>query len=160
MGKLTVDLLNPFITASTSVVEQLAQIKLKKHGVNKKTTPDPSYEYAIMLGIVGDLKGQVTYSLSKSFARTLVSEFLGLHLVPAKLDEHVPSGLEELGNMITGNAAGGLESNGVEIDISPPSIIAGSDYQIEYVKMNTIQVIMFSEAGSLEINLALTVNND
>jgi len=154
MPRIEADLLNPFITASTSVFSDLTGIELEKASVERKEMPDPSFRYAILLGIVGELEGQVTYSLSKDLSREVVKGILG-DMLPAVIDRNLTSGLGELGNMITGNAARQLEEQGVNIDISPPSVIEGDDYTIEYVNLRTIRLVMISNRGTLEINLAL-----
>ena len=70
-------------------------------------------------------------------------------------DEMAKSAISELSNMITGNASTSLASQGLEIDISPPTLITGNSVTITTGTLQTIVVPVETEAGIFEINIAL-----
>lgn len=149
-------MLNPFIEACISVMNDFTDLEVQNKDTEATESPKPSFGYAIILGIVGDIEGQVCYSLETTCAKRLVSGFLGTDEDDPQVEEYLSSGLEEMSNMMAGNASKILAEDGVEIDISPPSIVEGKDYDIQFVKMKTIQVTLSTNCGPMEINLALS----
>ena len=73
------------------------------------------------------------------------------------LDEMAWSALSELGNMITGNAATLLSQNGYDLDITPPSVIRGTDVEVS-TRVPALVVPLSTPFGRVEINVALEEN--
>ncbi len=57
--------------------------------------------------------------------------------------------------MITGRSTSLLQKKNKILRVTPPSIITGDKFKIEFIKLKTIVVSMQSEIGPLEISLAL-----
>ena len=71
-----------------------------------------------------------------------------------ELDKMVLSTVSELGNMITGNAVTLLSQNGYDVDITPPSVIKGTNIEVS-TTVPALVVPISTSAGDVEINVAL-----
>jgi chemotaxis protein CheX len=77
----------------------------------------------------------------------------------AELDEMAKSAISELTNMILGNTATIFYNNGVAVDITPPSLLMGSNIQISTSKMQTICIpLALSNDTTFEIDVAIQEN--
>jgi chemotaxis protein CheX len=92
--------------------------------------------------------------MSLTTADKIASHMIGQPI--RTFDALAASAIAELGNMITGNAAALLAEKGYTCDISPPSIIRGSNVKISTVNTPALVVpITLGEFGDLEINVSL-----
>lgn len=118
--------INPFLQSSISVVESVTQVKLT---VGKPEITDfhlKELTYAIQVGIVGEMKGQVILAIEDDIAKEIASKMM-FGMPVTELDEMSSSALNELGNMIMGNTATIFSTLGILIDITPPLAVYGSD---------------------------------
>lgn len=118
--------INPFLQSSISVVESVTKVKLT---VGKPELTDfhlKKLTYAIQVGIVGEMKGQVILAIEDDIAKEIASKMM-FGMPVTELDEMSSSALNELGNMIMGNTATIFSTLGILIDITPPLAVYGSD---------------------------------
>ena len=118
--------INPFLQSSISVVESVTKVKLT---VGKPELTDfhlKELTYAIQVGIVGEMKGQVILAIEDDIAKEIASKMM-FGMPVKELDEMSSSALNELGNMIMGNTATIFSTLGILIDITPPLAVYGSD---------------------------------
>ena len=149
---MKVEYINPFITAAQSMVKTLCAVDAKLGKVFLKKSPYAVDQVIILIGVVGEIKGQVCFELSVETAKKIASIMMGG--VPVmELDEISKSAVAELGNMIMGNAATIFESKNTGIDITPPSLLMGERIEISN-EFPTISVPLELEGlGKLFINV-------
>ena len=158
MAAMNVEYINPFISASTTILKQMASIDAKIGKPYMKESPYTGGDVAIFLGLTGQIKGQVIFSLKSETALQIASGMMG-GMELTVLDEISKSAISEMTNMILGNAATLLSNKGIMIDITPPSLLIGNSLQISMQKMKTICIPLELSAGSvLEIDVAITEN--
>lgn len=154
------DYLNPFISAATDVLEQfIPDIEIERGELNATSSPLETLGVAVYIGISGELEGRVIYDMDRQTAVDLASAMNGEDL--PGMNELVRSTLQELGNVISGNATTNLrqEADSKTIDITPPSMIVGADTEIsDSVEQSLIQVPLKTNYGTLIINLAVREN--
>lgn len=151
---MKVEYINPFVTASFDILKAVGNYNPVKGKLVLKNKPVPSYGVSVIVGVIGEVKGQVIYSLSEETAKNIASAMMMGMPVDA-FDEMAKSAISELSNMITGNASTALASQGLEIDISPPTLVTGNNVMITTGTVQTIVVPVETEAGIFEINIAL-----
>ncbi|MBE5945193.1 MAG: chemotaxis protein CheX [Lachnospiraceae bacterium] len=121
--------INPFLQSSISIMESVTQVKMT---VGKPESTDFNLKdtsYAIQVGIVGEMKGQVILVMSEDNAKDIASRMM-YGMPVTELDEMSSSALNELGNMIMGNTATIFSTLGILIDITPPLAMYGTDIKI------------------------------
>lgn len=78
-------------------------------------------EMAVLIGMVGDLKARIIIDATSQYFSTVGSSMFGMPLEGKMLESFTG----ELGNMIAGNLCTIASQEGLEIDITPPTVIVG-----------------------------------
>ena len=151
---MNVEYINAFVKASTEVLNNFVTEKFTVGKPTIRTNPFPTKEIVIMLGITGEIKGQAVFSLSEEMAKMIASGMMMGMPVP-EIDEMAKSALSELGNMIMGNSATLLFNQGIQIDITPPTLVRGNSIEISSAGMETILVPLISTAGDVEFDIGI-----
>lgn len=146
--------INPFIKASTEVLRQIANLEFKTGAPYLKTSPFGADNLIILVGITGEIRGQAVISMTEPMARQVASSMM-MGMPVDSLDEMAKSALSELGNMIMGNTATLLFNNGVNIDITPPTLMIGEKMQISSSGMKTIGVPLTCNLGEITIDISV-----
>lgn len=77
-----------------------------------------------IVGIIGDLTGNVIFSVSEDGAKRIASYMMG-GMEVTEFDEITQSAVSELSNMLAANACIRLSAMGMDIDISTPTLMHG-----------------------------------
>jgi len=79
---------------------------------------------ACIVGILGDLTGNVIFSMSEEGAKGIASAMMG-GMEVLEFDELTQSAISELSNMLAANSCIGLSEMGLNVDISTPTLMQG-----------------------------------
>lgn len=152
--------INPFVSSAISTLQQfIPEIEIERGELDISKTPSQSLGTATYIGISGDLKGRVIYDMNRITAVNVASEMNGED-IPG-LNDLVRSTIQELGNIVTGNASSKLHKqlDGKHIDITPPSLIVGDDVEIsDSVSEKYLQVPLKTNLGNILINVNIKEN--
>ncbi len=116
--------MNAFSDAFLSVMPQLGIEDIKQTGeraCGKKI--DPS-EVVCIVGVIGDLAGNVIFAMTEDTAENTASAMMG-GMEVEEFDELTQSAISELSNMLAANACIGLSEKGMTVDISTPTLMHG-----------------------------------
>jgi chemotaxis protein CheX len=152
---MNVTYINPFLEALTKVLQQFGIIDVDIGNLEKKERMQVTLDVTAVVGLVGDIKGNVAYSLSQDTARKLISAMTSGMTTVDEFDTMARSAIGELSNMTTGMASILLSKIGVNIDISPPSIIVGEDIYFIISSVQSIAVDINTPAGRIEVNIEI-----
>jgi chemotaxis protein CheX len=150
---MNIEYINPFIEASQTVLKQIANLDAKLGKVFLKSAPYRSEDIIIMVGLTGKMRGQANFSMSKAFALKIVSHMM-MGMPVTEFDEMTKSAISELANMIMGNAATILYNRGINIDITPPSLLMGENMQITPNKMKTICIPLLVGEDTIVLDIS------
>ncbi|MGN0317157.1 MAG: chemotaxis protein CheX [Lachnospira sp.] len=125
MAEINVECINPFLMAASSILRDACQMELKIGKPYVKTTEFDSNSVIIMIGVTGEMRGQVIIGMRMEEACQIASKMM-MGMPVNELDEMATSAISELGNMIMGNAATILSTKGIGIDITPPTLCRGA----------------------------------
>ena len=107
----------------------------------------------IIIGFTGKMKGQVMISFEHDVALDIASKMIMMPL--EELDDFAKSAISELGNMILGNAATIFSTQGINIDITPPTIGTGTmSFSYTYTK-NICIPFVYEDNKRIDINIAV-----
>jgi len=149
---MKVEYINPFIEAAQSVIKAICSVNVKLGKVYLKSSPISFNQIIIIIGVVGRIKGQISFELSQQTAKKIVSIMMGGMLI-TELDEISKSAISEMGNMIMGNASTIFATNSIDIDITPPTLLTGDKIEVSN-KVATIVVPLELEGlGSINLNI-------
>lgn len=151
---MKVEYINPFVQASMSVIEMMLGLTPVRGNLTARPEVFTTQQVNIVCGVTGGIQGQVIYGMSMMTADKIASRMLGQPVVT--FDKLAASAIAELGNMISGNSITLLASAGFTADITPPTIIRGSNVKITTLDIPAIVIQMnIPEVGLLEINVSI-----
>jgi chemotaxis protein CheX len=118
------DRLSAFSNAVLNIMPQLGiegveQKETRECGKNIETSG-----IVCIVGIIGDLTGNVIFSMSEDCAKAIASAMMG-GMEVAEFDELTQSAISELSNMLAANSSIGLSELGLTTDISTPTMMQG-----------------------------------
>ena len=148
--------INAFLAPAKMVWEKELGTPLDFVGAQAVTHQYTTEDLTAILGVSGQLEGNVLYGFAGGTGLAVASAMVG-ELV-TELDDMSMSALGELCNMITGNAATQLSAKGYVCDISPPLIIEPSGSRISTLHGMQIMTTFKSEFGELYIRICLNEN--
>lgn len=155
---MNVQYINPFIQGTQSVLKNACNEETSLGKIYLKNSPYTGETISIIIGITGDIKGQVIFSLSIESACYIASKMM-MGMPVDQMDELAKSAISELSNMILGNTATLFYNEGIAIDITPPSLLMGQNIQISTTKMQTICIpLKLSDGKDFAIDVALQDN--
>lgn len=111
-------------------------------------------EVAVMIGVTGEIVGQMIVTLSTDAAKKLASRMLEEELPDFNADGK--SAISELSNMISANATIELANIGVSSDITTPTFIMAKGMKVTCPPNSTVIAIPFKlSTGEVVMSLAL-----
>ncbi len=150
---MKIQYINPFISASFSVLQMALGMKAEKGQISMRPTLFTSQQCNVLTGVTGRVHGQVIYGMSLTTADKVASVMMG-QPVPT-FDQLAASAIAELGNMITGNASTLLAEAGYICDITPPTIVRGTNLNMSTLDIPALVVPMCLEVGVIELTVCL-----
>ncbi|TQR15340.1 chemotaxis protein CheX [Psychrobacillus soli] len=112
--------------------------------------PFEQKEMAVLIGIIGDIKGRIIIDSTSNCFSQIGATMFGMPLEGEMLESFTG----ELGNMIAGNLCTSVATNGVEIDITPPTVIVGTTRLFGFQHAFKLPV-QIEEVGDLTIILTI-----
>lgn len=148
--------MNPFIKGATDVVEQVCNIKLQTGKPFIKNGDGDDNTIAIMIGMTGQVQGQVLITMKNKDALKIASLMM-MGMPVLELDNMAVSAISELGNMIMGTTSTIFSNNGISTDITPPMIFKGK-MSIKQTFGTTISIPLISDIISITLDITLKNN--
>ena len=157
MAEINVDHINPFLMAASTIMRDACQMEMKIGRPYVKTTEFQSDSVIIMIGVTGEMRGQVMISFTTPKACQVASGMMMGMPVP-ELDDMAMSAISELGNMIMGNAATVFSVRNIGIDITPPTVGRGTGkIDTMYTKNIAIPLLTDDSKVFMEMNIAMKI---
>lgn len=144
---------NPFIDSFINVMPQLGFGDIKKGSVSVKGKDLTGSGVIIIVGIVGQIKGNVVYNIGLDDAKKIASTMM-MGMPVTALDEMSQSALSELSNMLTASAATSFSDLGITIDISTPTLLHGDNISVKMSSNQVLCVQLFADNHPIDINIA------
>lgn len=80
------------------------------------------------LGLAGDLRGILNLHFPDEVARDITASLLGMEI--EELDDDVKDAIGEITNMVAGGIKTALAREGMDLELSIPTTVAGKSYQV------------------------------
>ena len=146
------EFVNPFASAMLMVFQKEFGMNVMRDSLALQQGPLRGADVNTIIGVTGQLEGQVIYTFEEGVALRIASALMGEAV--EELDELAKSAVAELGNIITGNAAIGLSENGYNCILTPPTLLTGKELIV--TTFTPVLNIPFStDFGSVIVHVAL-----
>lgn len=154
MAKLDAEHINPFLMAAKKVLQDMCFVEVALQKPVLKEASFGSDTWVIIIGVTGQIRGQVLIAMTEDNACGIASKMCMTEV--RAIDDFASSALSELGNMILGNAATVFSSNGVGIDITPPTLSHGEvSFTANFTKSLCVPMNFADGSGSIDLFLTL-----
>ena len=155
MATLNAEHINPFLMAAKKVLQDMCFVEVSIQKPSLKETKFGPDGWVIMIGVTGEMRGQVIMAMTEKNACDIASKMCMAEV--KQIDDFSASALSELGNMIMGNAATVFSSNGIGIDITPPTLSHGQvSFTNTYAKNLCIPLIF----GDTKVEMYLAIRQE
>lgn len=153
MAGMNADHINPFLIAATKILKDMCFIDSKIGKPCVKSTEFTDDTVVIMIGITGEMRGQVMIAFENTVACDIASKMCMMPI--QQMDELSKSAICELGNMIMGNTATVFSTKGIGIDITPPTMFTGNvSFSTAFTKNICIPII-YEDTKQIDFNIAV-----
>jgi len=150
---MKIEYINPFVSAAFSVLQSVLHQEPSKGQLSMRPSVFTSQQCNVITGVTGKVEGQVIYGMSLITADKIASTMIGQPV--RTFDQLAASAIAELANMITGNAMALLSEAGYVCDITPPSIIRGSNVKISTLSIPALVIPICLNEGEIEMTVSL-----
>lgn len=145
--------INPFLDAFLNVMPQLGINDVKKGKISVKEKTIDSMGVLVIIGIVGDLRGNIIYGTTIENAKKIASKMM-MGAPVKELDALAQSAISELTNMLTANASTFFSEQGINIDISTPTLMYGK-FKATANSEKVLCVEMLINDAPFEVNISI-----
>lgn len=142
-----------FVASLQHVFSTMMQLPVQIGDPKIKSNPAPSYDVSGIIGMSGDITGNVVISFPIATAERIVSLFTGADVKSDNPD--FSDAIGELANMISGNAKG-MFAGTRRVTISCPSVVIGGGHIITRPKdIPCIEIPATTDCGNLVLEIAI-----
>lgn len=110
-------------------------------------------DVSVTVGFVGGLQGQLVIGMAEPVALAMAGTLLMSPLLA--FDELAQSAMAEVGNMLAGGCATALAEAGVPLDITVPTVIAGSQVKVRLPQLTIHEMAVQLPFGELRLAIGL-----
>jgi len=143
----------PFLESFRHVMGQFGFASIRTGNLSKKGKELTGSGILLIVGIVGELKGNLVYIISPESAKKIASAMMNGTPVP-QLDSMAKSAISELTNMLAAHAATGFSKIGVHIDISTPTFLQGESISITMASEKVLCLQLIADDATVDINIS------
>jgi chemotaxis protein CheX len=145
---------NPFIKGCQSIFKDVTGIPLKLSGTTLKTTALSTRNVVIMLGVTGDLRGNVAINLDEEGAKKIASNMM-FGMPVTDFDEMPKSAVSELCNMIMGQVCTAFYNQQIQIDITPPTLLTGENIELTFSQFPMLSIKFSHEDINVDFDISI-----
>lgn len=143
----------PFVEPAYRFLQEELRVEVTRGQLRLESSKATSGEVNVAIGVAGEAEGTVLYSMSEKTAKQIASILIG-EPVPV-FGQLAESAIAEMGNIITAQAAAGLEDYGFQCNLTPPTVIAGKGVVISTVDIQRLVIPLELSVGFMGISVAL-----
>ena len=146
--------INIFLEALVNVLGEYGVENIVKKNIMKKEVMNVDMDITALIGLTGEIKGNVAYSFGIDTGKRLVSAMMmGTQI--NEIDSMGRSAIGEIANMITGRAGMLFSNTGKTFNVTPPSLVFGKNVVFVISSVDTIAVDLDTSFGKIQVNIGL-----
>jgi len=149
---MNADFIRPFISSVQNVFSMMVQLQITIQDPVIKTESKTTYDVSGIIGLSGDVVGNVVLSFPTDAAERIVTLFTGMEMTSEH--EDFADAIGELVNMVSGNAKADFKDR--DVSISCPSVVIGHDHTIGRPKeIPCVAIPCQSDCGDFVIEISI-----
>jgi len=142
-----------FLNSTINIFKEMTSVNLEVKNKTIKNVPVTTEEVGVIIGITGDLEGNIILNLSEKCCCSIAQNMSGIEF--KEYNELVESAISELLNITMGKSCSVLEQQGLKVDITSPLTIRGIDVKlsVKYSPLISLQFICENESIDLDLSV-------
>ncbi|OOM16384.1 chemotaxis protein CheX [Clostridium saccharobutylicum] len=153
---MVVNYINPIIDSFKNVMPQLGLNDIKENDIKLKERLINSPGVMIIIGLMGDIKGNIIYGINEIDAKKIASVMM-MGMPVEEFNELAQSAISELINMLTANVATNFSGQNISVNISTPTLIYGK-FTANASSDKVICIPININETTIEVNISLEKN--
>jgi chemotaxis protein CheX len=141
------------LNGTVSSIKTILPMQINVSAPSVSAEPFVQQEMGVLIGIVGDLKGRIIIDGSSEIFGNIGAAMFGMPLEGEMLESFTG----EFGNMIAGNLCTIVGQEGLELDITPPTVMVGNTKLYGFQKIFRLPT---SIEGIGNLTLLLTMDEE
>lgn len=152
---MDVNIINPVLEAFVGILPQIGFQKVEKKGLALEDCTLHYRGILVNIGVLGPLQGAILIGMDMDSAKQFASKMM-MGMEVTELDNLAQSAISEMANMVCANACTNFVKTGInDLDISPPTLLIGSDGQVRLAVPNIIVVDFLVDGISMKVYVGL-----
>lgn len=141
------------LNGSVHSLKSILPLEIQIEPPSMTSQPYVQQQIGVLIGIVGDIKGRIIIDATPEIFGSIGSEMFGMPLEGEMLESFTG----ELGNMIAGNLCTYAGQNGLDLDITPPTVMVGHTKLYGFQNAFRLPALI---TGIGEITILLTIDEE
>ncbi|MDR2394055.1 MAG: chemotaxis protein CheX [Treponema sp.] len=153
---MRVEYINPFVESTYNILKEVLDTEIIRGSLYLKSATMAIQGVAALVGLAGDVEGRVIFDMTKETALAVAGAMNGGEKFTI-MDEMAKATIQELANMITGQAVTKLHALGFKFDLTPPALFTGDNMEVSNnLKVEALIVPMdLGPCGKIEVNVVI-----
>ncbi|MBL8993630.1 MAG: chemotaxis protein CheX [Spirochaetia bacterium] len=149
---MTLDYINAFTTSFYDFLKNEMGTESTKGKLQIKNPMSPIKGVAILVGISGELSGNILIEMDKATAHRLSAK---MNQEPSEeVNDLFIATIKEFGNLVCGGAVVRLDKLNKDFNLSPPTVILGEHMILALESKTEILLVPFlSDLGQIDLNI-------
>ena len=158
---MKVEYINPFIESTYELFSTMLTATAKRGDVGiAKEVKSNARDIMGLIGLSGPARGMVALAFPVETALKMVNRLLDTEI--KVMDDTVSDAIAEMVNIVAGGAKAKINIGGNKpIDLSLPTVVRGSNYDVDYPTGTVwLEVPFDSDLGSFSLRVTFEMNDD
>lgn len=144
--------INPFLEGTLNVLGTMAMIQAIPGKPYLKESHEASGDVTGIIGVTGATEGSLAVTFSEPCILKIVSNMLGEEF--DSINHEIKDAVGEITNMISGDARRALGEQGMRLEASIPTVVAGPKHSVDHIANSPTIVIPFeTEHGPFTVEV-------
>lgn len=150
---MRIEFVSSFVETSLGVLGTILGSPATKGEMTLETGLAQRESFSVSFGLTGDIEGTVLFDAKERTAIDIAGAMNGR--VFGSMEPLVLDSMAELMNMIIGNSVTLLNEKGFKLNLTPPTIIWGTDLKLLPVNLETLKVPLQTSKGAMTISISM-----
>lgn len=146
--------LNAFANAVNDVFSEFGIRNIERGDLKVKNQMTSNRDFAAYIGIVGEVRGNVSYSFDEATAKRIAARIM-TNVNQNELDSGSRKAIADMTGKLVSKALIEIFKEKKKIDMTPPTVINGKKVQAMFGNIKTYMIIMETTLGVIEINIGM-----
>ncbi len=156
---MKVEYINPFIESTYDLFTTMLSSKAVRGDVGLAGEKANPKDIMGLIGLSGPARGMVALAFPVDTALNMVNRLLGMEI--SAVDDTVSDAIAEMVNIVAGGAKAKLNiGEGPPIDLSLPTVVRGSNYNVDYPSGSVwLEVPFDSDLGTFTLRVTFEMQS-